>query len=237
MADEFGKRTTAQGRIVFGLGRLKRMLGAMHWVQDCYRSSDVPNHVNFDDGALLQALSLANVRKLDIDLVDTNTKAITPGKFKDERKWPEWERAFENYLSVIPGVNGVPLSYVIREVEVPDPGAIYETHNDRLISRAPLVGSYFIADTRRVHTLLSGFSQGETSENWIRSIARFQDGRRDFIALRRHYAGEGNTSRRIADAKRIQSSLHYKTERALPFGKFLESLQRMFAISRRKENR
>lgn len=230
MSEEFGKRNIAAGRIVFGIGRIKRMIGAMHWVQDCYRASDVPRHEDFNEDILLEALSLAKVRKTDIDLVDTNAKAVNPGKFKDERKWPEWERAFENYLSVIPGVNGVPLSYVIREVEAPLAGMMYETHNERLINRAPLVGNYFVADTRRVHTLLAGFIQGEASENWIRSIAKFQDGRRDFIALRRHYAGEGNATRRIADAKRIQTSLHYKTERALPFGKFLDSLQKMFTI-------
>ncbi len=50
------------------------------------------------------------------------------------------------------------------------------------------------------------------------------------MALRRHYAGEGNSTRRIADAKKIQTTLHYKTERALPFNKFLDSLQRMFTI-------
>ena len=75
-----------------------------------------------------------------------------------------------------------------------------------------------------------GFLQGENTENWIRNIAKYQDGRRDIIALRRHYAGEGNSTRRIADAKRIQSTLHYKAERALPFNKFLDSLQRMFTI-------
>ena len=72
--------------------------------------------------------------------------------------------------------------------------------------------------------------QGENTENWIRNIAKYQDGRRDMIALRRHYAGEGNSTRRIADAKRIQNTLHYKTEQALPFNKFLDSLQRMFTI-------
>ena len=50
------------------------------------------------------------------------------------------------------------------------------------------------------------------------------------IAVRRHYAGEGNSTRRITDAKRIQHLLHYKTERALPFNKFLDSLPRMFTI-------
>ena len=47
------------------------------------------------------------------------------------------------------------------------------------------------------------------------------------IALHRHYAGEGNFTRRKADAKRIQNTLHYKTERVLPF---LDSFQRMFTI-------
>jgi hypothetical protein len=89
MSEEFGKRNTAAGRIVFGIGRIKRMIGAMHWVQDCYRASDVPRHENFNEDILLEALSLAKVRKTDIDLVDTNAKAVNPGKFKDERKWPE----------------------------------------------------------------------------------------------------------------------------------------------------
>ena len=230
MADEFGKRTVANGRVVFGLGRTKKLTGVMHWVQDCFRSSDVPNHNNFDEAALYQALSLAQVRKSDIELVTTNSKAADPGKFKDERKWPEWEKSFTNYLSVIPGVNGIPLSYVVREVEEPDDDTDYPTFNERIIGRAPLAGQYFVADARRVHQLLIGFLQGENTETWIRSIAKFQDGRRDMTALRRHYAGEGNSTRRIADAKKIQNTLHYKSERSLPFNKFLDSLQRMFTI-------
>ena len=110
----------------------------------------------------------------------------------------------------------------------PEAEADYGSFNECMIHRAPLNGQYYIADARRVHTLLLGFLQGEQTENWIHSISRYQDGRRDMVALRRHYAGEGNSTRRIADAKKIQSSLHYyKTERALPFNKFLDSLQRI----------
>jgi hypothetical protein len=230
MAEEFGKRTTANGRIVFGIGRTKKLTGAMHWVQDCYRANDVPNHENFNLEVLLEALSLAQIRKSDLELVGTNTKASDPGKFKDERKWPEWEKAFTNYLSVIPGVSGIPLSYIVREEEEPEDGLVYATFNERMVRRAPLRGQYYIADARRVHNLIVGFLQGEHTENWIRAIAKLQDGRRDMIALRRHYAGEGNSTRRISDAKKIQTTLHYKTERALPFNKFLDSLQRMFTI-------
>ncbi len=50
------------------------------------------------------------------------------------------------------------------------------------------------------------------------------------IALRRHYAGEGNSTHRIANARKIKTILHYKSERALPFNKFLDTLQTMFTI-------
>ena len=58
--------------------------------------------------------------KTDAEQVDTISKAADPGKFKDEKKWPDWEPAFVNYLSMIPGVWGVPLSYVVRENTAPD---------------------------------------------------------------------------------------------------------------------
>jgi hypothetical protein len=70
----------------------------------------------------------------------------------------------------------------------------------------------------------------ELTENWIRNIARYQDGHRDYLALRNHCAGEGNLTRHIANAKHIQATLHYKSECALPFNKFLDSLQKMFTI-------
>jgi len=230
MAEEFGKRTVPNGRIIFGLGRTKKLIGIMNWIQDCHRTSDIPDYSDFNEQALAEAQSRALIRKSDVELVDTNTKAADPGKFKDERKWPEWEKAFVNYLSVIPGVNGVPLSYVVRDAVEPEEATEYQTFNERMIARAPHTGQYYVADSRRVHYLLTGYLTGEPSATWIRNISKHQDGRRDMISLRRHYAGEGNSTRRISDAKRIQTTLHYKSERALPFNKFLDSLQKMFTI-------
>ena len=57
MSEEFGKRNIVAGRIVFGIGRIKRMIGAMYWIQDCYRASDVPRHQDFNEEVLLEALS------------------------------------------------------------------------------------------------------------------------------------------------------------------------------------
>ena len=170
----------------------------------------------------------ADVRKVEKDQSDTVSKAADPGKFKKERTWPEWEPAFVNYLSTLPGVNGVPLLYVVRESEVLDPGTEYGSFNEQAVACAPLTGPTFQADSRKVHQLLKSFLQTETAEQWIQPLARRQSGREDMKALRSHYSGEGNTTRRIADAERARDSLHYKNEKSMPFSTFLDNLQRMF---------
>ena len=46
MADQYEKGTQAQGRIPFGLRRIKLLIGVMHWVQDqdhCYRNASTGN--------------------------------------------------------------------------------------------------------------------------------------------------------------------------------------------------
>ena len=93
----------------------------------------------------LQALSIAaqcaSFRKVDTDQVDTISKVADPGKLKDERKWPEWYPAFVNYLSTIPGVYGVPLTYIVRENEAPDHKRDFAgDFTEEIIACAPLDG-------------------------------------------------------------------------------------------------
>ena len=49
-------------------------------------------------------------------------------------------------------------------------------------------------------------------------------------ALRNHYGGKGNASRRIATAEKLRETLHYKSERSMPFSTFLDRMQKMFNI-------
>ena len=130
LADSFGRRTVVDGRVTFGLRRIRYLIGLIQCVQDFARISKEPTIVGINDAiqfreALDEAFYRADVRKIEKDQADTVSKAADPGKFKDERKWPEWQPAFVNYLSTIPGVNGVPLSYVVREEETPDLTAEY----------------------------------------------------------------------------------------------------------------
>lgn len=236
LAESYGRRTVADGRFIFGIRRIQFLMGLIHWVQDFERVGESASLDEFVDdpaafrAALNVAYDRACVRRIEKEQSDTVSKAADPGKFKDERKWPEWEPGFANYLSTIPGVKGVPLSYVIREKEHPDEGATYEGFNERAVACAPLSGPSFQADARKVHQLIKSFLQTETAEQWVKPHSSKQNGRIDFIALRAHYSGEGNTSRRIADAERIRDTLHYKNERAMQFSAFLAKIQKMFNI-------
>ena len=167
MAESFPKRLPAANRINFGMRRIKWLIAMMHWCQDHQRCSEEPDIANFANAdAFREALQVSTqralLRKNDSDQVDTISKAADPGKFKDEKKWSVWEPAFINYLSTIPGVKGIPLSYVVRANEDPDHETNFEgdfmAHS---IACAPLNDATFCTDARKVHQLLMNFLVAE----------------------------------------------------------------------------
>ena len=158
----------------------------------------------------------ASPRKTDAEQMDTISKTADPGKLKDEKKWPDWEPAIMNYLSMIPGVRGVPLLYVVRENDAPDHKTDFGSDFiARSIACAPLDDASFRPDAREVHQLLMNFLVAESAEQWIKDLAPRVNGRRDLEALRSHYGGEGNTSRRITMAEKLHESLHYKSAKSM----------------------
>lgn len=240
MASSFGKREAA-GRIIFGLRRTKNLTSIMHWVQDRDRCERAASLFGIADAGTFRAdyLEVANqraeLRKQDKDQADTISKAADPGKFKDERKWPEWEPSFVNYLSTIPGAYGIPLSYVVRDNDDPDHVTNFgDDFTAESIAGARLSGAIFKNDARKVHQLLKNFLVSETGEQWISPLERHSDGRRDIIALRLHYSGEGNSSRRITSAEHMRETIHYKSERSMSFSTFLDRIQKMYNIFERR---
>lgn len=116
MAKSFGKRTTNDGQIHFGTGRTKQLQGLMHWVHDRFRCSEVPHHLHFTLNDMNESIKRAATWKVEYNQVDTVSQSAIPSKLECESQWSDFEAAFSNYLSIIPGVFGVPLSYVIREM-------------------------------------------------------------------------------------------------------------------------
>ena len=112
------------------------------------------------------ALDSAMLRKVEANQADNISKTADSGKFKDECTWPKWEIKSENYLFTIPGVNGVPLSYIVR----------YQSYADRTpdlqgdfiavkTACTPLIGTQFQSDTIQLHQLLKNYLVVETAEH------------------------------------------------------------------------
>lgn len=229
MASRFGKRRVADGRINFGLARTKKLQGLLLWVHDHFRADDQPDHLDFTADAANEALQRELSRKEMREMKGTVSK---PDPLKGEADFHKFLPKLENYLSSLIGVNGVPLVYVIRAVENPDPNEQYNTYQERCIARAPLQGTRFEDDARTVHQVIADLTQGHPPEEWISPLKKYKDGRRDIMKLKEHYVGGANTTRRITEADALEKSLHYKSERSLPWEKFLNKFQEMIGIYR-----
>ena len=62
LADSYTRRTVGDGRFIFGVRRIRYLIGIVHWVQDFGRVSGTPSLVEFggDAGAFRAALDVAS---------------------------------------------------------------------------------------------------------------------------------------------------------------------------------
>ena len=110
--------------------------------------------------------------------VEMISKAADPRKFNDESKWSDWEPAFVNYLSSIPGSYHVPLSYVVQEQEDPVHDRDFgDNFVSEMIACTPLHGAHFRAYSRQIHQLLKNLLVVETAEQWIKNLEPHADDR------------------------------------------------------------
>ena len=235
IAKDYSSRPGNQ-RISFGNRRVKKLQAVMHWAQDHRRTSRQPSIEGMSEdefnAQLDTAIERAQIREQLVNDSSTKAKEATPGPLESESKWVDWESKFTNYLSTLMGVDSVPLSYVIRENDDPPPQGTreYTSFVDEIISCAPLTGTFYQAGRSTVQQAIVSFTTGLPSEDWIKNVSRYKDGRRSMKALRDHFSGEGNATRRIAEAERLRDTLHYKNERSLSFETFLTKCQKMFNI-------
>ncbi len=137
MAEAFAKQNAAEGKIIFVHGCTKKLKGLMHWIQDKHRCNGAIDHAEFTLAAMEEALGRAAARKVESDQNETTAKAAMPEKFKKEVDWSSFEQALVNYLSCIPGVNGVPLSYNVSTVDLLEDNAVYHTFIDWAVAHMP----------------------------------------------------------------------------------------------------
>ena len=180
LAASYAGRTINDGRIHFGLVRTKRLQALVHWTLDFARIGERPSTDDLTREEFLKSLKLsaqrADIRAQEDETAALRSKEATPGKLKGEKDFINWETGLVNQLSILRGISGVPLVYVIREESDDDSNAQYDTFEEECIARCPLEGPQFEADAKQVHQLIVSSTTGELSEEWIKSNKRKRTG-------------------------------------------------------------
>ena len=84
-AESYGRRTAADGRFLFGVRRIRYLIGMIHWVQDFVRIGENATLDEFDGNgaafcaALETAFNRADVRKIEKELL---AKLPTPASLR-----------------------------------------------------------------------------------------------------------------------------------------------------------
>ena len=133
-------------------------------------------------------------------ILNTKEKQSLPGTLKYDKEWVDWESKLINYRSIIFGVNSVPLSYVIRENNNPSIAGsrIYDIFIDETIYCDPLTGTFYDTDKQSIHQKFLSFTTRQLLEDWIKLVARHNDGIRSMTDLRDDFSGEENATIHIS---------------------------------------
>ena len=209
----FSDLATAQGQIRLLPGVKNKIKAFVQWVRDEKRLGRDPTNTPFPVIETPRLLRRYKTHAAFIKKSTTMAESAKPTKFTRQTNWNDWAPTFVNYLRCLPGRDGVPLKYVIRSNELPDP-----TPNpdfiDNYVAMAPLEGEAYVIDAQDVHTILVNLIAGnEDAEAKIMIHEPHNDGCRDFIVLKEHYEGVGINSIDVAKAERIIASTFYVGEK------------------------
>ena len=143
--------------------------------------------------------------------------------------WYEFKKDVVEALGRVYGVNGVPLTYLVRDDDAGDYNAQYVTIMHRLTACSRLTGPNYAKDNETLYTLLVQYVGDSTGMNTIEAFESTRDGRGCWKALLTHH--ENNTYRQNLAAKANSSlrSVFYNGEkRNFTFDKYYQIMTQAF---------
>jgi hypothetical protein len=183
------------------------------WVNRRHRLNEPIAAALFTQAALDQYGRLMMFEEQEDDAANT-VKA--PSEFKAGGKWKPFKEGTIAYMNSVKGNHNIPLAYVIyviREQEVPDPNAVYQTEHHRLTSITPLVGIEYKEDNGLVFDFLNSWTLNGPAWTWMRSHNATRDGRAAWLPLVAHYKGDAQCDRVKDNAYAAIAAAKYHGER------------------------
>ena len=235
----FATFTVAQGQIRLQPLQKDNIKAFNQWTKDQYRLGLDPSQLPFPVHRVTDLIERAKSHAAYVANKDSIATTAKPEKFSKDIKWDDWAPSFINFLRAIPGRDGIPLKYVIRENENPDPTPNVDFLDDYVMN-APLNGASFATDSAIVHTyLINLIAQNTEAEAIVKLYETDRNGRKDWTALKLHYEGQGMYSTDIAAAENDIDNLFYSGERPpqMDWSMFERRLNVAFHVYQKREGR
>jgi hypothetical protein len=235
----YSELTVQQGQIRIRPGTRKNIKAFVQWTRDELRLGRDPQTTAFPINQVSDLIRRYKTHEKYQSDSKTLSEAAKPEKFKETTKWEDWKPTFLNYIRSIPGRDGVPLKYVCRDDDNPDPTP-HEDFLDDYVAMAPLFGDSYAIDSVQVHTFLVNFVSGnDTAEAKIQGLLRPNDGREAFKRLVEHYEGIGIHAIDIREADEVLKNLFYAVEKPphMWWAEFEKRLTRAFNAYVKREGR
>ncbi len=161
---------------------------------------------------------------------EKETDIKMPEKFKISTKWIVFSETVDTYLNQLHGQGRIPLNYIIRMLEAPVPGTVYDTEQEMLIQTVPLTGDPYDLDNEWVYGIIKQLILEGPAWAYITSITdRVKNGHAAWLALRGHYEGKSYLNKQKEDTYKAIENVHYKGEHAtFPFKHFAGVLTKAY---------
>jgi hypothetical protein len=188
---DYSSLTVANGQIRLTPATKKNIKAFLQWTKHKLRINEDPQMERLPIDDTNNILQRYKTHKVYIDKSKTISETAKPEQFTDKIKWTDWVPTIRNFLCTIPGQNGVPLSYIIRD-ENNDVRNNYTNFLEEYVDKVNLHGTAFITDAAEVHTYVTKFiTNNDVAESKLSAIADQNDSRQDFLLLKDHYEGIG----------------------------------------------
>ena len=233
-AKRYASLTQAAGKINWTVPQKNKVKALIFWVQDLNRKGLQPTLLPF-----LTVETSADILSHKAQLehftkkADQHISAVKVPPLKHENEWYNWKPQFTNLLKGIPGLQKVPLSYVIRQNPTPEP--VQHTQHlpylEQLEVTAPLRGDAYTADNAQVQLLLASHidPKNDGVNAMLRQSKNSGDGRADWVNLCIKYEGQGLNAISLNDADRtIRTLLYDKDTSQQTFETFTGKLQKAY---------
>jgi hypothetical protein len=231
----YASLTQAAGKISWTVPQKNKVKAFIFWVQDLHRKGLQPSLLPFLTAGESSDEILSRKAQLDhfIKKADQHISTVKVPPLKHENEWYNWKPQFTNLLKGIPGLQKVPLSYVIRPNPTPEPihYTLHLPYLEQLEVTAPFEGDAYTADNIQVQLLLASHidPKNDGVNAMLRQSKNSGDGRADWVNLCVKYEGQGLNAISLNDADRTIRTLTYdKDTSQQTFESFTGKLQKAF---------